>query len=424
MEPGASLREMRLSAALALLLTVSGILALPSRAADPALVASIERYLREDEKAILSSLLTRGDYNAQFDGDARAAQKDAHQLKLVLDKWRGRMAAFSSRDQAAPDPDLEGTYRSYPDLLTPAIRAYLARRLRGMRELGRTDPKMQDAFESLRDYLKSVQDALDGNNGKLTWYTKKVVAGIFDKYREDLRDYLGTEFARNGRRDGPAAEQELARLAEAERKAAADRKAELERKAEAERQTEQKRLAEAERREREAAILPPTAPRKPRQPKAPVPPVSSTGTAVGAENAETARRQAENALGDAAGAAERNQRAFDGGVAGGTQGHDPVVVDPGAGTPARSGLVPPAIGGGTPDLAVQPPPPGDESELMDTIKGAKGKGSKSWLEHAPKAAGALLGAGIGFLVGGPVGALVGGILGLLAGWLGGKLLLK
>jgi hypothetical protein len=377
-------------------------------------------YLREDEKAILSALLIRGDYNAQFDGDARASQKDAHQLKLVLDKWRGRMAAFSSRDQAAPNPDLEGTYRSYPDMLTPAIRAYLARRLRGMRELGRTDPKMQDAFESLRDYLKSVQDALDGNNGKLTWYTKKVVAGIFDKYREDLRDYLGTEFARNGRRDGPAAEQELARLAEAERKGAADRKAELERKA------EQERLAEVERRKRESATPPPTTPRRPRKPEIPVPPVSSTGTAVGAENAETARRQAENALGDAADAAERNQRAFDGGVAGGTQGQDPVVVDPGAGagTPARSGLVPPAAGGGTPDLAVQPPPPGDESELMDTIKGAKGKGAKSWLEHAPKAAGALLGAGIGFLVGGPVGALVGGILGLLAGWLGGKLLLK
>ncbi len=188
----------------AVLASLAGGFVLPAQAADPALVAAFERHLTPLEKAILASVLTDSTNSAEFDADMREAQRDAASLAAAVAKWRLRMAEFSQRDRNAPNPNLEGTYRTYPEMLTPPIRAYLARRLRDLRDRSGSDSQAREAYETLRDYLAGVQESLD-DDGKLSWYTKRVVAGIMDKYRSELVEFLGTENARRALRDGPAA---------------------------------------------------------------------------------------------------------------------------------------------------------------------------------------------------------------------------
>ncbi|MCR4296831.1 MAG: hypothetical protein NUW21_14960, partial [Elusimicrobia bacterium] len=176
-------------------------------AGDPAAVAAVEKFLRDDEKAMLAAVLADKAASDEFNADVKFSAGDPKIMKLVLDKWRGRIVAFAEKDGRIATPNLEGTYRNYGALMTPQTRAYMVRRLKTMKE---------DDRNTLIDYLDAIDNALKGNGGKLTWYTKKVVGGIFDKYREDLNLYLPEPLARSAKATAPAAAAELA----ARRKAA------------------------------------------------------------------------------------------------------------------------------------------------------------------------------------------------------------
>lgn len=401
---------MRMRALVAAVFVALGALCAPASAADPALVAAFDRTLMPLERAILASILTNPANDAEFDADMREAQKSAAALALAQAKWRLRMAEFSQKDRTAPNPNLEGKYRTYPEMLSPAIRAYLARRLRDLRDRGPSDPQANTAYETLRDYLAGVQDSLNENNGTLSWYSKKVVAGIMDKYRAELVEFLGTENARKALRDGPGAVAELARRREATTQAIADAA-----------------RAEEERR-RLAAVTPPKAP--PKDPAAgvvpalPKPEVDPKPEPVVAETPaqRTAREQAE--------AAERTARAgnpgqvFDGGGLVVGPEVTPVMPGPG-GERGPGGLMPsgPASGNLT-GPNIPPPAMSDEDVLLSSIKGPRGKGVRSWKEYTPQIGGALVGALVGFLLGGPLGMLIGAIVGVGAGTVAAKVFFK
>ena len=180
---------------------LSGLLAFaaaaPALAAgDPAAVAAVEALLRDDEKSMLAAVLVDKAASAEFNADVKFAAGDPKVMKLVLDKWRGRVVAFAETDVRIATPDLEGTYRNYGALMTPQTRAYMVRRLKTMKESDRN---------TLIDYLDAVDNALTSNGGKLTWYTKKVVNGIFDRYRQDLGEYLPEPIAKSAKASAPAA---------------------------------------------------------------------------------------------------------------------------------------------------------------------------------------------------------------------------
>lgn len=430
--------RLRVPAVAVLVLTLTGAFSAPAGAVEPAVLAAFERQLDPLEKSLLTAALANPANDADFTADMVEARKDGAGLQAAYAKWRMKLAQFSTSDRNAPNPNLEGTYRTYPEMLSPAIRGYLARRLRDLRERGAAgDRQAQEAYDTLRDYLASVQSSLDDDN-RLSWYTKRVVAGIMDRYRSELVEYLGTQHAREGLRDGPAAAQLLqqrraaavAGEQDAERRRAAE--AEARRRAEAE---------EAERRRRQQAgtgqpgasqpgtgqpgseqpAQPPT--RREERP-APVTP----GERVTTETPEqrNAREQAE--------AAERLARegrpgqVFDGGGLVVGEPTTPVTV-PGGEAGQRTGpgsLQPSTPGSRTPgNMTGSVPSPGSDDELLSSIRGGpSGRGSKSWVEHAPALGGLVVGAGIGFLVGGPVGAILGALLGLLGGHFAAKRLFK
>lgn len=366
---------------------VAGLLAFgaaaPARAAgDPAAVAAVEAFLRDDEKSMLAAVLADKNASAEFNADAKFAAGDPKLMKLVLDKWRGRIVAFAEADARIATPNLEGTYKNYGALMTPQTRAYMVRRLKTMKEADRN---------TLIEYLDAVDNALTENNGKLTWYTKKVVAGIFDKYREDLNTYLPEPIARNAKSAAPAAAAALAeRRKEAEKPAAPP----------------------------PAVVVkdppkPPVAPRKPAvPPKKPAVPVEEVVVSTSNSALDQARRAAE--------AAERGGVVFDGG--GSTPPETGGVVSGGEGT----GRPPLDISapGGKPDLIAEVPSPVDpDEEFMRSIKKLKtGPGPMQPRQYLPGAAGAVLGGLLGFLLGGPIGALIGAGVGVIAGdIIGGKL---
>ncbi len=409
MDPVLSSLLMRMRAVVVAAVFVAlGAFSLPARAADHRLVAAFDKTLTPLERAILASILTNPANDAEFDGDMREAQKDAPSLALAQAKWRMRMAEFSQGDRTAPDPNLQGTYRTYPEMLTPPIRAYLARRLRDLQVRGQAgDPKAQEAYEGLRDYLKTVQDSLDNNNGTLAWYPRQIVSGIMAKYREELTEFLGTEAARKALRDGPAAVAELKRRRDAAAEA-----------------IQQAARAEEERRRRQtvagststvsgstATVVGSTATVVP---SLPVPGVIET------DAQRTARLQLE--------AAERAARAgkpglvFDGGV---VPGDEVPPVSAGADMGRRAGLVVPDSS--MPNITgprVEPPSMTDEDVLLASIQGPRGSGKKSWKERTPHVGGALVGAVIGFLLGGPIGAAIGAVIGLGLGMVGANMLFK
>lgn len=383
--------------------SLAGAIAAPARAADPSLVADFERRLAHVEKAVLASLLIDPAHDADFTADMHEVRKDPPARDLVLAKWRLQMAQFALANRAAPNPDLEATYRNYPEILSPAVRAYLARRLRDLRERGASDPDARDAYETMRGYLSSVQSSLN-DKGKLSWYTKKVVAGIFDKYRAELVEFLGTENARAGLRDGPAAARELQ-----QRRAAAELAAREE--------------AERRRLEQENAAAPTPAPggkparrSAPRKTEPPLVAVETPAQRTAREQAEAAERLARRG---------RPGQVFDGGGAQAGAPGVPVDVPGDTAAPRAGGLTPPAL---VPSALVgprvSPPALSAEDELLTSIKGPVSGGSKSWKEYTPQIGGAALGALIGFFSAGPIGALFGAVLGLIAGDAGARMLFK
>src|ERR1035437_2700373 len=84
-----------------------------ARAANPALVAGVEKYLRDDEKAFLAAILTHADASAQFDAQAPLALKDPKALTPFLGVWRAKMEAYAETDSQRANPDLAGTYANY-----------------------------------------------------------------------------------------------------------------------------------------------------------------------------------------------------------------------------------------------------------------------------------------------------------------------
>ncbi|MDP3543734.1 MAG: hypothetical protein Q8T11_14795 [Elusimicrobiota bacterium] len=354
-------------------------------AGDPAAVAAVEALLRDDEKAMLAAVLADRAASDEFNADVKFAAGDPKIMKLVLDKWRGRIVAFAEKDGRIATPDLEGTYRNYGALMTPQTRAYMVRRLKTMKEADRN---------TLIDYLDAVDNALRDNGGKLTWYTKKVVGGIFDKYREDLNLYLPEPLARSAKASAPAAAADLA----ARRKA-----------------------AEAP---PESAAPPPSVVVKdpPKTPaKKPIPkpsdppavPVEEVAVSTGNSALDQARRAAE--------AAERAGRVFDGG---GTVAPETGVVVPGGDGTGRPPLAPSTGPEGRPSLIADVPSPVDpDEEFMRSIKKLKtGPAPMQPRQYLPGAAGAVLGGLLGFLLGGPIGALIGAGVGVIAGdVIGGKL---
>lgn len=368
---------------------LAGLLALgaaaPALAAgDPAAVAAVEVFLRDDEKAMLAAVLADNAAAAEFNADVKFASGDPKIMKLVLDKWRGRIVAFAEADVRIATPNLEGTYRNYGALMTPQTRAYMVRRLKTMKEADRN---------TLIDYLDAVDNALRDNSGKLTWYTKKVVGGIFDKYREDLGTYLPQPLAKDGKAAAPAAALALAaRRKEAEKPAAPP-----------------------------AVVVkdPPAKPpvKHPVARKKPVVPAQPPREEVVASTSTAALDQAR----DAAEAAERGGVVFDGGGAAAPETGGAVAGGEG---PGRPSLEPPSRLGAAPSLIADVPSPVDPDEdFMSSIKKMKtGSGPLQPRQYLPGAAGAVLGGLLGFLLGGPIGALIGAGIGVIAGdLLGGKL---
>lgn len=391
---------------LAAALLTPALFAAPARAADPALVTGTEKYLRDDEKALLAALLTHPDLAAQFEGDAAVGLKDPKNLNPFLTAWRGRIVSFAETDSHRPNPDLEGHYQNYAQLMTPEQRAYMQRRIPTMSE---------DNRNSLIGYLNSVNDALQ-KNGQLTWYTKKVVAGIMDHYRTDLTTYLATPIAQTAKRDAPAATQQLADLRKAD---------------------DASRVAATVPVVPPAATAPVTAPTtvaakptpKPKKPAATEPTTGvDNGAVVVNKPTGGALDQARNAAGVTTGgttedAAGRAGQVFDGNGAKQPTGGTAVVVPPNGGKPTgNAGLTPPSgVGGPKPSVVGSVPAPTPEDSFMSSISKMQTKPAGTPLiHHAPLAAGILLGGLLGFLLGGPIGALVGAAVGGLAGHLVAK----
>ncbi len=353
-------------------------------AGDPAAVAAIEPFLRDDEKAMLAAVLTDKAASADFNADVKLAAGDPKVMKLVLDKWRGRIVAYAETDARIGTPDLEGTYKNSSSMMTPQTRAYLVRRLKTMKESDRN---------SLIEYLDAVDSALASNGGKLTWYTKKVVGGIFDKYRQDLALYLPEPIAKSGKSGAPAAAAALA-----ERRKDAEQPAPVV-------------VVKEPVKDPVVAKKPPVADDK----KPPVVVDDKKPVIKDPVNdaLEEARRIAE--------AEERGGQVIDGGGVKPPDEGGVVAGNPGAGRPP---LEPPSRVGGPPNLAADVPSPVDPDEdFMSSIKKMKtGSGPMQPRQYLPGGLGGLLGGVLGFFLGGPIGALIGVGLGVIIGdVVGGKL---
>jgi hypothetical protein len=338
---------------LAGLLCVSAVPALAG--GDRAAVATVEQYLRDDEKPMLAAVLADKAAAAEFNADVKFAGSDAKVMKLVLDKWRGRVVAYAETDSKIATPDVEGTYANYGAMLSARTKAYLVRLLKMLNE---------PDLSRLRDPLTDINSALASNDGKLTWYTKRVVPGIFDEYRKALANYLPTPIAQGAKAAAPAATQTLA-----------DR--------------------------RKAAEAPPVvvASAKPPVRKDPgVEPPAST------DALEQARRAAE--------AAERSGGVFDGGAPKLPADGSSVAGLEGAGAPP----LPPSSGGDKPDLIADVSSPEDsDDEFLNSINKMPGNGPLHLRQYLPSGIGALLGGVLGFYLGGPIGILIGAGLGVIVG---------
>ncbi len=382
--------------------------------------AGVEKYLRDDEKALLAAILTHPDVSAQFDAEAPLALSDPKNLAPFLGVWRGKVEAFAEADGARPTPDLEGRYANYAQLMTPEQRAYMVRRLPTMKE---------DDRNSLIGYLGSVNDAL-AKNGQLTWYTKKVVAGIMDHYRQDLNTYVATPIAQTARRDAAASAAAFAAIRKADDDAASPPPGRRRSRADG-RSSRRSPVGHARRRSRSRS----RSPRRRRGPLAPataarVPPTDAAGTVVTTGPTGGALAQARQAADRAGGA---GGQVFDGGA-----GARPASAAarrsrlPRAAAPAPADAHEPRRRARRPDRGSCPrsrrPLPA-EASFMDAIKKMRTKPAQEpFLKRiAPVAGGVLggiLGGLIGFMLGGPVGAIIGAGLGIVAGAYGAKIAVK
>ncbi|HXT01454.1 MAG TPA: hypothetical protein VN915_12310 [Elusimicrobiota bacterium] len=402
----------KLTLAAALLVPAVLAAAAPARAADPALVAKIEPYLRDDEKAFLSAVLTRPELSAEFDAEAPLALKDPKNLTPFLGLWRGKIVQYAEVDSKLGYPNLDGKYSSFTQLMTPQQRAYMMRRIPTMKE---------DDRNSLIDYLKKVNDAL-AKYGELTWYTKKVVQGIMDHYKTDLTTYLQTPMAQTAKRDMPASAAQFAAIIKADQDA----------RAAAARPAPAPAPAPAEVADAPAAKKPAVKPASKPAPK-PSPATQPAVTpATGTDGSVATTKPSGGALDQARDAANHGAPVFDGGSpAKAPASGDAVVVPPASGT-ARPTLSPAAPGGEAGlvgSIPEVPSPAKTGSDMDDLMKLRSSKPAPtSWVQHAPTILGGLLGgllgAVIGFLVAGPLGAVAGGVIGIGAGAAGGHLLGK
>jgi hypothetical protein len=393
---------MRKALPLAALLLASAFLAAPARAADhAALVAGVEQFLRDDEKAMLAAILADPKVSARFDAEAPLALADQkNALTPFLNVWRSRLVDFAAADGQRPNPDLEASYGNYAEMLTPQMRAFLVRRLK-------TQTMPEDKKNDLIGYLNKINDALNSNDHKLTWYTKLVVKGIMDQYRQDLVAYTGTPIAQSAKREAPAATQTLALLLQ--------------------RQQDANRVANA-------PAPKPAGPPAPKPPVVPGPPpaeppasdggsVAANPTSGGAlQQAQQAAQDGQNAAGagTAEGAATQAGSAFNGGnAANPPAGGGTVIAPAGGGSGSRPGsTLTPAAPGVKPssDLGAAPPPNPDDLSFMDQLAKMQTKPAEkpALVKYGPTAAGAVIGGLIG-LAGGPVGVLVGAVLGGVLG---------
>jgi len=394
---------------LAAVLLAPALLAVPARAANADSVTKVEKYLRDDEKALLAAILTHPDVSAQFDAEAPLALSDPKNLAPFLGIWRGKVEAFAEADGARPNPDLEGHYASYAQLMTPEQRAYMIRRLGTMKE---------DDRNSLIGYLGSVNDAL-AKNGELTWYTKKVVAGIMDQYRKDLTSYVATPMAQTAKRDAASSATAFAAIQknDADSRVAAATPVVV----------TPTDVADA------PVVKPPVKPvPKPVKP-APVKQPATAPVVAPSDGSVAVTKPAGGALDQARGAANAGGNGgvvFDGGgAAGQPTGGGAVVVPDGSGT-AHPTLSPSGKPGSQAGLAgsipAVPPSPA-EASFEDSIKKMQTKPAPTpWVKHMPTIAGGLigglLGGLIGFLLGGPVGMIIGAGIGIAGGAVAGHLL--
>lgn len=403
----------------AFLVPVTAILAAPARAANPALVSQVEKYLRDDEKAFLAALLTRPDLSAEFDAEAPLALKDPKNLTPFLGLWRGKIVQYAEVDSKLGYPNLDGHYSNFSQLMTAQQKAYMMRRLPTMKE---------DDRNSLIDYLKKVNDDLQ-KNGQLTCtlgfcYTKKIVQGIMDHYKTDLTTYLETPMAQTAKREMPAAAASFAAIVKADE----DARAAASRPAPAPAAPPQ--VASAPAPKKPAAKPGPKKPEPKPEPKPGPKPRPAAEPATDSPGSVAVTPPGGGALDQARDAANHGAPVFDGGSpAKNPTSGDAVVVPPASGT-ARPSLSPAAPGaqsglvGSIPDV---PAPKGDDMDALLKMRTDK-PAPTTWASRLPAIGGGLLGgllgALVGFLVGGPIGALIGGGVGIGAGVIGGRMLVK
>ncbi len=402
--------RMRKSLFLAALLAPA-LLATFARAADQALVTGVEKYLRDDEKAFLAAILTHPELSAEFDAEAPLALKDPKNLGPFLGVWRAKIETYAERDAKGANPNLDGHYANYAQLMSPEQRAYMIRRMATMKE---------DDRNSLIGYLNSVNDALAKNNGSLTWYTKKVVAGIMEHYRADLTTYVATPIAQTAKRDAEASASALAAI----KKADEDSRRPVAPPAPTPPPVQVPDLPKPVVAAKPVPKpIPKPVPVAPKTPPAPPVPPNGAGTVASHSPAGGALDQLNNtvASGSAGGAN------FDGDTTGRSAvGAGAVITNP-SGAPV-SGLTPsgagkPALAGSLPDV---PSPAPADANFMDAIKKMQTKpaGEPVFKRLAPYvggAGGALLGGLLGFLLGGPIGLIVGAVVGGGLGAVGAKL---
>ena len=421
-------------------LLAPALLAPCARAADPASVARVENYLRDDEKAFLAAILIHPRVSAEFDAGAPLAFKNPKNLKPFLGVWRAKMEAFAETDSRRPDPDLDGHYSSFAQMMTPEQRAYLRRRLPTLSERDRN---------SLIGYLNSVNSSL-ANGGTLGWYTKKVVSGIMDHYREDLISYVRSPLAQSAKRNAAASAAAFAAIqkaaavpaktapAKAADVAATDPTKPAVKTAPTTKPSPSTKSAPAA---KTGEATPPapttkTAATTPAATKSA--PAAKTTAATSAAATKPARKEdamtttnptggALDQLKNTAGAAaEQGGQKFDGGSgAKAPVGAGATGVSAGD---AKSGAAPtPPNDGDKPSLDASipsvPSPVSEDDNYVDSIQKMRTKptGPCGSGATAPIGGGAL-GALIGFLVGGPIGALIGIAVGAGGGALAGNAL--
>ncbi|MFI5362684.1 MAG: hypothetical protein ACHQ49_11995 [Elusimicrobiota bacterium] len=397
---------MRKRLVLAALLVPALLAARSAQAADPARVKAVQAYLGDDEKALLEALLTHADLSAEFDADAPLALKKEMRggkdyfpnLHPFLGVWRAKIEAFAESDAHIGNPDLDGRYSRATDLMTPEQRAYVKARLPTMAEGDRND---------LIGYLAKVDRVLQ-EDGELSFITKKIVAGILNKYREYMSLYAATTLAQDAKRDAAAARAEFAAIRKADEDA------------------------------RQAAAHPAPKPvPKPANGVASAPkPANGSSDAPAKPATSPVETPASTVTDPSAGARDQLDHTVaaggEGGQVldgGGTSGRTPdgsVVVVPGGSGAARTNLPPSTAKPGSEAGLIVKPVPLPSTNDMDDILRMQTKPARTprigrLLKPAGGLLGGLLGALIGFFVGGPVGAIVGGAVGAGLGFTAGRI---